>query len=352
LDPTLNEPQPGYTVYDLPGWAALHYPADWVRAYLVPGGIHLASEEYHMYSTRAPTAEFQIRPVEQLDPLVTLLEEVDIAMNEEPEGARVLEEPRTITVNGQVAATAVLSLPRTVSTFDSDTDEQISRQVGWLLARITVIQGPDSLATVRATCYAEHQDTYEPIFDTMLESIVIREGPTDPVIGDSSDPEPAGYITYSDQASGIRILHPSHWVPQIDSGGLHLRWPSGEELDSTSRGEVVAVDKADDLLFGNPPVRLEELVPDYLLQIGYSSGLFYDAVLVTNVITATEDDQSTARALFSATLSGEPALGIINLIHSGDRVVVALAYVREQADLAELQRIVDTMAFADRDGDE
>ena len=359
MDPTLSEPPAGYKLYQSPYWAALYYPETWVQVYDEQSGdILLATESFGLYSPTVPEAVFQIWPIEQGDSLAALEQALESALegdlntqldvDEGSRTVRLVEEPKVITINGQEAATAAISFPRIETDFDWDSSETTSTEAGLLLEWVTVVKGPDRRAVVLAYCDAGRQDEYRPVFDAMLNSLILRQGLPDPVIGDSGAVLPAGYVPYLDEQKGVGLSHPSTWTAEWGGNELFVA-PPGEPWQEQRFGrlEVILIDDLDDLAMGDPGDTPDQVLRWFVSMVGYTSSTFHDAVLVTDVVTAERHGQGIARALLSGTVDGEPALGIMTVIQQGRRAALVLAYVRNEAELPELVRIMDTVALTE-----
>jgi hypothetical protein len=329
VDPASQPPPAGYKTYNSPYWLALYYPEDWVQVYdEMPGDILLATESYGIYSGEEAEAAFQIFPAEQGDLGSVLDETLGQFVGSDTE-VKVLEKPHSVEVNGQPAVSAMVSLPR----------NEASVKLEW----ITVVQGYDRLAVVLAYCPAERQDLYKPILDQMLNSLILRMGPPNPVIGDST--APPGYVSYTNDWEGFRLSYPPDRTAEMVGDSLFVS-PPGEPWQEQYIGrlELIVNDNLDNKL-GNPGDQPDEIFYWFITLLGYTSSTFHDAVVVTDVVETEREGQEIARALISGTVDGEPVLAVVTVVQYGRRVGLAIAYGRDLAELTEAGRIMDTLAI-------
>jgi hypothetical protein len=331
VDPVSQPPPAGYKTYNSPYWLALYYPEDWVQVYdELPGDILFATEFYGIYSGKRAEAAFQIFPAER-DDLETVLDEFDQEFGGSDSGVEILEKPHPLEVNGQYAISTMLSYPRD----ESNTD------IAWII----VVQGPDRLAIIIAYCLAERQDVYQPIFDQMLNSLIIRVSPPNPVIGDSL--APPGYAAYVNDWEGFRISYPQDRTAEMVKDALIVS-PPGVSWQEQFFGMLLVFvnDDLDDKL-GSPGDEPDEILFWFITRLGYTSSNLHDAALVTDVVETEREGQEIARALFSGTADGEPVLALVTVVQYERRVGLAIAYGKDLADLSEAGHIMDTLVLSD-----
>ena len=346
----LREPPPGYKLYNSPYWIAFYYPEDWIQVFdNTPGDANLATENYNEYTGSTPEARFKIFPIEQGDPMSSVQVGIDNLI-EMYEGISIEEKPKTILVNNQNAAAVVFSQPRLDTYLSIEENEFVTETVGTDTGWLVVIQGTDRLVGVLAYCYSESKDTYQPIFDKMLSSLVLREKIPNPIIKDRSTIPPENYKIYRNETQGIKLYHPTAWQTTVRDNSLVLapHWYSPTDLEYGSL-LVASIEDIHELVWppGDEP---EDLVLWWMETIGRGNSIFNDAVMVTDIVREDRNNQSIARALFSGTVDGEPALGIVTGIRSDNKAILAFGYVEDYAEIAELELIMDTITFIGHNG--
>lgn len=111
----------------------------------------------------------------------------------------ILESPKATRLNGQWAATALVSYPGLIE-FGMD-------MMGTHVTRMAVT-GPDRFVYVQAMANEESATEYQSTFDLMLDSIVVGSQLPPPGIGKHIE-APADYIDYQDQKTGLGFSYPS-----------------------------------------------------------------------------------------------------------------------------------------------
>jgi hypothetical protein len=346
----LREPPPGYKLYNSPYWITFYYPEDWIQVSDdTPGDIGLATEESGEYTGPLPEARFNIYPIEEGDPM-SLIQGGIANLSKMYEGINIEEQPKTILVNNQNAAIAVFSQPRIDSYISVEEGGLVTKTVGTDTGWLMVIEGTDRLAVVLAYCYSERKDTYQPIFDIVLSSLVLREKLANPIIKERSTTPPENYKIYRNETQGIQLYHPAAWQTTVQDNSLilapHGNSPTGLEYSSLF---VASIEDIHELVWppGDEP---EDLVLWWMETIGRGSSSFNDAVMVTGIVREDRNNQRIARALFSGTVDGEPALAIVTGIRYDNKGILAFGYIEDYAEIAELELIMDTITFIGDNG--
>jgi hypothetical protein len=353
LDPTTLPVPTGYRLYESPYWLAMLYPETWVQVYDEQcGDIHFATEVYSLYSDVLPDASFQVWPTEgqtSLDELESEIEEQLASIKDAGFATQLYRTP----VNGQDALIAMFKVPLEESSTVGGEPEMQS-------IFVAAVEGVGRIAQIVAYAHGEDQELHLKTFQTMLNSMIVREGLPGPEFTEGESEHPDGYVEFTKSNSWIHFLYPASWMPVMtDANQVYLlpADPYAERISDAGFwntfgqdplfGSMVAyrIDSLANVSFGDAGESPEDLLQWMLAVMGYTTPDFHDGVVVSEFAVTRRGDQEMARAYVSGTIRGEPAVGLFVAIRRGDMGVVAVAYDHTVEELTEYTFITNSLAL-------
>jgi hypothetical protein len=272
------------------------------------------------------------------DPLEAL---VDHHLSRLDDDVTVLEAPRSTTINGQPAATALLSSPTRIRTWE---DEPVEARI-----QLTVVGGPDQSVFIEMISVEGANEQWQSVFEQMLQGVAVGARHSPPAIGERREPPP-DYTYYEDPETDLGFAHPAHWQlaspPELDEFQTVLLSDPGDPACSVS---IIAVsdEKAPELV----DIRLGEFIGSYF-EHPWRAGRIGNVVVVSEAATEVTVTVERSRVFLSSAVNldvpaqnATASLQLLEKITSDDKGAWIMGQISGAGCQAAIETIMDTLSL-------
>lgn len=328
----------GFRSFESPYWASFHYPDDWlfsrgesltdllIGSQVEPLKLGLF-EKGAAWLVRPDTSGFD-------DPLLALEQYHLPRLGDD---YTIIETPSATSVNGQPAATAVLS----------STGRIEPGLTGEVRTRLVIVRGPDQSVAIEAISVASASEQWQPVFEQMLQGIVVNARHAPPQVR-ARDEAPADYITYAEPKTGLRIAYPIGWLlgPPQEASGLvffQLSDPDNPECAVTiSHASAEQFPGLADMTLG------ESLGTTFTLV--HWTGRIQQAVIASDAVRFTQSGAESERVFLSIAVpldvppqTAESRLMLFSRTWAGEQLISIIASVTYDDCQSGVETIMDSL---------
>ena len=306
----INTP-PSSNNYTIPHWISLKIPDDWysIRPNKL-GWISLSNKDVDFPYFKLEKGVALVMLFEYSSSDQSPMEILEIRyLPSLKEDRKIIEKPKSITLNESPAATARYTSPHSTGT---------------AIEQITIVNDQGRSIAFLSIALENEFDQFDLQFSEMMNSLRIYPIAPSPDVQDLAGKSPDNYLLYKDEDQGFSFYYPTGWDVVNEeslSECYFIKPPDVETFDDSLIGPAVIIGPDVMKAFGVEGYQ-EELEPYlYNILMGYGLMTVHD-VQVTNIPEIEKiGSQEYIAVLVGATDEGIPISGIFAVVKREDRVL-------------------------------